>query len=235
MFDMLRQDLRYAWRSLNARPLFTSVAVITLALGIGANTGIFSIANWLLLRPVPGIGAQHELAEFEFAEAPGQNLGISWQNLSDIRESVTSFAGMTGWTPITLQVLTPGAPSMSIPAEAVGGDYFGVLRATTRLGRPILPNETIPGRPAHVAVISEQLWQTMFARDPNVIGRQLRGNKVELTIVGVAANGSARSAAQQHDGCVGPVFAVRGAPPHGPQSVTPSAAPACACSKPWDG
>jgi putative ABC transport system permease protein len=189
MFDALRQDLRYAARSLNRRPVFTTVAVLTLALGIGANTGIFSVANWLLFRPVPGVNKQEQLAIVEFAEAPGQTSGISWLNLADMLARQRSFSALAGFGRTTLQVLATNAEPQQIGAEAVGGDYFGVLGLRVQLGRPILPQETVTGRPTPVAVITDQLWTELFQRDPNVIGRTFTANKVSLTVVGVAPAG----------------------------------------------
>ncbi len=184
-FDSMRQDIRYTWRSLNRRPVFTTVAVLTLALGMGANTAIFSIANWLLLRPVPGLARPEQLALIEFGP-PGNTLGISWQNFEDLKKLVKSFAGVAGATPTALQVATEGAAARRIQAGAVDGNYFGVLGVEVQRGRPILPQETAPGHGVPVAVISDRLWSQLFQRDPAIIGRTLRANKVALTIVGVA-------------------------------------------------
>jgi predicted permease len=189
-FDALRQDIRYALRSLNRRPIFTTVAVLTLALGIGANSAIFSIANWLLLRPVSGVVRPHEVVVIEFARQRGNSLGISWLNLQDMRRSLTSFSALAGEvSSARLQVLVENAAPMDIDASAVAGDYFGLLGARVQRGRPILEAETAPGQAGTVAVISDGLWSRLFQRDPAVIGKTLRANKLALTIVGVAAPG----------------------------------------------
>jgi putative ABC transport system permease protein len=188
-FDPLWQDLRYAMRSSNRRPVFTTIAILTLALGIGANTGIFSIANWLLLRPVPGVAKPHELAIVEFAEAPGQSAGISWHNLTDLNVMQRSFEGLAGYGRTTLQVRAENGQPESIAAEVVGGDYFGLLGLRMQRGRPIHVAETATGRPAHVVVISDDLWTRLFARDPLVVGKTLRANQVALTVIGVTPAG----------------------------------------------
>jgi putative ABC transport system permease protein len=189
LLDVLRQDVRYAVRSLNARPLFTSVAVITLALGIGANTGIFSVANWLLLRPVAGIARPDELAVIDFGEAPGQSIGISWSNFRDMREQLSSFTALTGEvTGVSLQVTANGGAFES-EATAVGPDYFDVLGVKAQRGRTISNEETVPGRAAAVAVISDAFWTRHYQRDPSVLGKTLQANRTALTIVGVLPRG----------------------------------------------
>ena len=188
MFESTWQDVKYAWRSLNRRPFFSAIAVITLALGIGANTGIFSIANWMLLRPVAGVGAQEDLAVVEFANRPGNSLGLDWTNFADMRSRLRSVDGIAAAAFTNLQISVPNQSARLVFAHAVGGDYFGLLRTRMRLGRSILSEETEPGTTTSVAVISERLWTELFDRDPAVVGRTLHANKSALTIVGVAGD-----------------------------------------------
>ena len=189
MFDTLRQDLRYTFRSLNARPVFTTVAVLTLALGIGANTGIYSIANWMMLRPVAGVSDADDLVLIEFAESPGNTVGLSWPNFTDIQKLLNSFEGLAGSSITSLQVLSEGAPPLAITATTVGGDYFGVLKVGMQRGRPIYARETEPGQHSPIAVISDRLWTQLYNRDPAVVGKTLHANKLAFTVVGVAPKG----------------------------------------------
>jgi putative ABC transport system permease protein len=188
-FGALHQDTRHALRALNRRPVFSIVALLTLALGIGANTAIFSLVNWLLLRPLPGVTGQQELAIVEISREVGQSNGISWPNFADVANAQRSFVSMAGYGGADLQIQSDHAPPEGIRAQIVGGDYFGTLGMRMQIGRPINAAETVAGRPAHVVVINDALWQRLFQRDRNVIGKTVRANKIVLTVVGVTPSG----------------------------------------------
>lgn len=183
------QDLRYAARALRRSPGFALVAVLTLALGIGANTTIFNIANWVLLRPIPGIADPEELAVVQFQKDDGNSTGISYPNLVDLREAAPALSGLVGSAPASLQVSAENAEPLSLFGEAVTGGYFRVLGVRPQHGRWFLPEELGPGSEARVAVISDRLWHSFFEADPGVVGRTLRLNGSTFTIVGVAPKG----------------------------------------------
>ncbi len=185
----LWRDVQFGARLLWRRPGFTLVAALTLGLGVGATTAVFGVANWLLIRPLPGVSGSDELITVEFGtENPGQRTGISPQNLADLDGAATTLRGMAGWQPQTLQVMGPGGEPLEITGEAVGGDYFGVLGVRPGLGRLLDPSESQPGQPAFVAVISGALWRSLYGGDPEVIGKVLRVNRHALSIVGVVGD-----------------------------------------------
>jgi predicted permease len=179
------RDIVYGARLLRRRPGFTGVAVLTLALGIGATTAVFSVGNWLLLRPLPGAASPEELITIEFGTG-GRTTGISTLNLEDLRAGATALAALGGYQVQSLQVMTPAGTPAQLFGESVGGEYFEVLGVRPVLGRMLRPEESAPGQPTHVAVISTSLWRTLFGADPGVIGRILHVNRIPLTVVGVA-------------------------------------------------
>ncbi|MGH7554717.1 MAG: ABC transporter permease, partial [Longimicrobiales bacterium] len=183
------RDLVHGVRVLRRRPLFTLALVIMLGVGIGATTAVFSLANWILLRPVPGVANARRLVTIEFlGKERWEKTGISAQNLIDLDSAATTLNGVAGWQPQTLQVMGPGGRVVELSGETVGGgDYFGVLGVRARLGRLLTAEDSEPGRPSFVAVISSDMWRTMYGSDHDVIGRVLRVNRYPLTIVGVAS------------------------------------------------
>lgn len=187
------RDVVYGARLLRRRPGFTVVVMLTLGLGLGATTAVFSVANGLLLRPVPGVVDPDGLVTIEFSEFRdmdlGRRTGISPHNLADLDAAATTLIGMAPWQPQTLQVQGSEGRPIAITGEAVGGDYFGVLGVRPQLGRLLDPEESRPGRPSYVAVISGRFWREQFGGDPDVTGRVLRMNRHPVTIVGVAQDG----------------------------------------------
>jgi predicted permease len=182
------RDVVHGLRVLRRRPLFTLTLVIMLGVGIGATTAVFSLANWILLRPVPGVMNARRLVTIEFlGKEQWQKTGISAQNLIDLDAAATTLDGVAGWQPQQLQVMGPDGRAIELSGVTVGGgDYFGVLGVRARLGRLLTAEDSEPGHPSFVAVISSDMWRTMYGADPNVIGKVLRVNRYPLTIVGVA-------------------------------------------------
>jgi hypothetical protein len=181
----LWQDLRYGARMLSKKPGFTLIAVITLALGIGANTAIFSLVNTALLRPLP-------------VERPEQLVSInnvalklpviSYPNYRDFRDRNNSFSGMLAYryTPIGL---SHNGVNERVWGYLATGAYFEVLGVKPALGRFFTPDDdSAPG--AHpIAVITYDCWQKRFAGDAQVIGKTVIVNGRNFTIIGVAPQG----------------------------------------------
>ena len=172
----LLQDLRYGLRMLWKTPGFTVVAVVSLALGIGLNTAIFSIVNVILIRPVPRVKEQSNVV---WLRAP-----VSYPDYVDYKEQTQSFEGMAAATGTSEFSLARGGESELIKGEYVTENYFDVLKVSALSGRTFVKEE---GQiPIPVVVLSEHLWRTRFDSDRSVIGRQLSLNGLGFTVVGVA-------------------------------------------------
>ena len=183
---MIFQDLRYAWRSLLQRPGFTAAIVLTLGLAIGANATIFSWMDALVLNPLPGVPRASELVAVRFATPARSNLSFSYPNYRDVRDSAP--AGLTGLAvhdmlPISLRI--DGAPERAW-AQLSSGNLFEVLQVPAAMGRPLLPADEAAIGQSFVTVISDRLWRTRFAADPDILGRVVGLNGHGFTIVGVA-------------------------------------------------
>jgi putative ABC transport system permease protein len=167
-------DLRFALRSFRRNPAFTSVCLITLALGIGANTAIFSIVQAVILRPLP-------------YENPDRlyriRRGTSFPDLRDWTLQASSFSAIGGFRPQTFDYAREGEADR-FDGALVTGDLLNVLGARTRAGRPITRDDDRLGA-ERVAMVSAGFWRTRFASDANVVGRRMRFNDVPYTIVGV--------------------------------------------------
>jgi len=166
---MLR-DLRFGLRMLLKHPGFTAIVVVILAVGIGANTAIFSFLDRVFLRPLP-VNKPHELVLLKHRDQTGyEGDGFIYPVYVSFREqSQAMFSGLIAcW--LGLADLSVGNTDSQVPAMAVSSDYYSVLGVTPVLGRAFLPEEDrLPG--AHpVAIISHRLWQQRFGRDPSVLG-----------------------------------------------------------------
>jgi macrolide transport system ATP-binding/permease protein len=183
MIADLWQDLRYGARMLLKQPGFTLIAALTLALGIGANTAIFSVVNALLLRPPAGVEQAERLVS---VTSEGSSLGPSYPDYIDYRDRNTTFAGLAVFSPTTLH-LGAGGEAERIPATLVSGNYFTVLGVKTARGRTLITDDdTAPGANP-VTVISDGLWRRRFNADPNIVGQTVRLNGYPFTVIGVAS------------------------------------------------
>jgi putative ABC transport system permease protein len=180
----LLQDLRYAVRSLWKSPGFAIVAAATLAIGIGANTAIFSIIETVLLRPLPYRNPEQLLRLYETESAPGQ-YPFAGPDFIDWKTQNSTFQDMAlfSW-PQDMNLSGKGQPDhvAALPTEA---NFFALLGVTPLLGRTFAPGEDQPGKD-QVAVLSYGLWQSHFAGDPHVIGQILSLNSKKYTVIGVA-------------------------------------------------
>ncbi len=182
--DTLLQDLRYSLRRLTKSPAFAAIVVLTLGLGIGANTAIFSAVNAILLNPLPYheprelVTIQHLYPSLDGLEAP-----VSAPGFRDYQEKGRSFESMavqTGWA----ANLTGVGDPVRIQGAQVTGRYFTTLQVPALLGRTIQPGEDSTGRD-HVVVLSFALWQRLFGAEPGVLGRTVSLNGESYQVVGV--------------------------------------------------
>jgi putative ABC transport system permease protein len=181
----LLKDLRYAVRMLIKTPGVTAVAVITLGLGIGANTAIFSGVNAFLMRPLPVPEPDRLIRPIEIAEDRGTSDEISYPDFVDYREQSSSFAGLTAEDMVQAALNTESQNDV-IWGQAVSGNYFDVLEVKPAMGRPFLKEEDA-ARGAHpVVVISDSLWRRRFDADPNIVGKSIQMNARQYQVVGVA-------------------------------------------------
>jgi predicted permease len=182
-------DLRFAFRQLVKNPGFTAVAVLTLALGIGANTAAFSWIQSVLLRSVPGVTDGDQLVVIAPRHVSGNLIDtMSYPDLQDLAAHKELFTGIVAsqYAPVSMTV---GAEPEWAWAQCVTANFFDVLGVRPRLGRTFLPEEeaTPGGHP--VIVLSHAFWQRRFNGDSNVIGQTITLNRHAFTIVGVAAPG----------------------------------------------
>jgi putative ABC transport system permease protein len=180
--DTLAQDVRYAVRALAQRPGFTIVAVLTIALGVGANTAIFSVVNAVLLRPLPYPDADR-LVMVWTTTGSGNN-AAAWPEYVDWRAQSHSFEEMAVWRGQSVS-LTGGAEPERVAGAFISASFFDVVGARPQLGRTFRPEETDPATTAPVAVISHGLWTRRFGADPGILGRTLVLNGQPRTVVGV--------------------------------------------------
>lgn len=167
----LLQDIRYGLRMLVRNPGFTVVAVLTLALGIGACTAILSVVNAVLLRPLPYTDPERLVAIDEHNLKTGRGIGVSPGLFFDVREQTQAFEDIAFSTYGSFH-LTGGEFPEKIDVSRVSTNFFELLDGKPLLGRTFLPQEDQPGK-SNVAIISHGLWQRRFGGDPNVVGEML--------------------------------------------------------------
>ncbi|MBO0862762.1 MAG: ABC transporter permease [Chloracidobacterium sp.] len=193
LVEDLLQDLRYGLRTLRKSPGFNIVAVLPLALGIGANTAIFSLINALMLRPLPVKNSQ-ELALFSTVQPSmaDHGYGFDYTTYETFRDGNQSFTGVItadrGWRG-RLLVNEPGAGAESVQEQRVSGNFFSVLGVNAVVGRTLIEADDNPSNPQPGAVISYEYWRRRFGLDPQVVGQRVTVNDTALTIVGVAPPG----------------------------------------------
>lgn len=186
MFATLTQDLVYSARVLRKSPLFAGTAVLVIALGAGAVTTIYSAANSILLRPIPGVRDPGSLVQIVRTEDDGHgSLSASYPYSQQLRDNVHALTGVVAWTSAQLSIGV-GDTHTAAAGDLVTANYFDVLGVAPELGRFFVPAED-SGAGAHpVVVISHGYWQRALGGDPAVLGRILDVNGTPLTVVGVA-------------------------------------------------
>jgi predicted permease len=185
--ETLWQDVRYGLRLLAKSPGFTAVAVLTLALGMGANTAIFSVINAVLLQSLPFRNPER-LVQIRGTVGMERNASISYQDFLDGRTQSRSFEQMAAYTDAEF-ILNGADRSERLYGELVSEDYFPVLGVAPLLGRSFLPEENQVPRARAVTMIGYGLWQRAYGSDPEIIGKSIPLNGADYTIVGVMPRG----------------------------------------------
>ncbi|HKQ91054.1 MAG TPA: ABC transporter permease [Blastocatellia bacterium] len=183
--DEMFQDLRFGVRMLLKHPGFTAVAVLTLALGIGANTAIFSVVNAVLLRPLP-FAEPERLVSIAETHPEIHRVEVATPDFEDWRQQAQSFTDMAAWSLKDLgkTALTEAGEPEQLQSTCVTPNLFPLLGIGPALGRNFLPEENQSGRD-RVAIVSYGLWRRRFAADPNLVGRTIRLNSENHIVVGV--------------------------------------------------
>ncbi len=188
MIETLARDLRYGLRQLRRSPGFTATAVLTLALGIGANTAIFSVVNTVLLRPLPYQDAGRLMTVWSYNRSRGYDTDqVSPLDFADWRSQNHAFESMAASTEAAYTLTGVGEPSLII-AYSFSADYFHVLGVAPLLGRTFLPEEEQPGK-NHVAVLSYSSWKSRFSGDRGVVGKTIALDGAPYTVVGIMPPG----------------------------------------------
>jgi len=184
--DSVRQDVAYAIRNVLQHPGFTSAAVLTLALGIGANTAVFSVVNAVMFRPLQ-VKDSDRLAVIATARSPTPTLhGVSFPDLQDYRAATSDiFEDIAGYSVGFIGLAPEGGRPARVLVSWVTGNYFPLLGIRPDLGRFIQAGEGQPGRTDPIVVLGYSTWQRRFGGDPSIVGRMARLNGRPCTIVGV--------------------------------------------------
>src|SRR5215211_5892924 len=177
------QDIRYGIRMLLKQPGFTIVAVITLALGIGANTAIFSLVNSILLRPLPFRDPDRLVRMVQASPKLGlASWGVSQADFAAYREQNRSFESIAIYNNTATNLTGAGEPEC-LPVATVTADFFKVFGVNPLLGRTFVEGEDVQGK-NQICVISYAFWQRRFGGDPNIVGRMLNLNNTPAQVVG---------------------------------------------------
>jgi putative ABC transport system permease protein len=190
MLETWIQDFRFAVRLLRKSPLFTTTAALSLAIGIGANATIFSVASAMLLRPMPGLAEADRLVDVGRVGRGAEFDTVSYPNYADIRDRVTTLHG------VFAHQIEPSPMSLGRDGEAeriygslVSGNYFETLGTSAHIGRLLQPDDDRIGAGNAVTVLSHDLWTSRFASDPEILGRTVSINGYPFAVVGVAPRG----------------------------------------------
>jgi macrolide transport system ATP-binding/permease protein len=187
--ERLGRDLRYGWRSLRRSPLFAGMAVLSLALGIGANASIFSVINTILFRPLPNVEHASQLVSLNESLGGNNPLPLlSYPNYLDFRNRNSVLTGLAGIGFVTASV-GPKGNCQRIWAITVSGNYFDVLGVKPSSGRLLQPEDDKVRGGRAVMVLSYAGWQKRFGGDPNIVGAKFLVNGREFTVLGVTPKG----------------------------------------------
>jgi putative ABC transport system permease protein len=183
----LLRDIRHAARGLARTPGFATVVVLTLALGIGGNTAIFSVVDQVLLRPLPYPNGDDLVTIYEAGRNSPRPFSVSPANWLDWRRQSRTFSGFAAWRTAAFTLTGVGEP-LRVNGQLVSAEFFPVLGISPLLGRTISEQDDRPNAPS-VAILSYELWQSRFAGDPNTIGRIVQLNDRPVDIIGIMPAG----------------------------------------------
>jgi predicted permease len=186
--DDLTQDVRFAARTLRRSPGFTATAIVTLALGIGVNSGMFGLVNSLLLRPLYDRPGAVVSVFSRSGGAAGGMQGISYPDFVDLRDGTAAVFEHLAAAGVTFAGVDAGDGARRTLAAGVTGEYFAVVGSRLALGRTFTADEARPGAMSRVAILSYPLWQRRGGT-PDIIGRTVRVNGDPFTVIGVTARG----------------------------------------------
>jgi putative ABC transport system permease protein len=189
MWTDLRIDVADVVRTLGRHPRFVAGVSLALGIGVGSVAAVFSMANQLLLRPLPGTGNSEGAAFLEFNLPERRQVGVSGPDLEALRREATLLEGFTTYDNVRLQASVGGARPVAVEGYTVYGDYFEVLGVRPLLGRLLSAEESGPDADPLVAVISQNLWERLFDKSPDVVGRRFDVRGHAFTVVGVVAGG----------------------------------------------
>ena len=175
-------DFQYAYRQLAKSPAFTVIAIVTIALGIGANTAIFSVVNGVLINPLPYPGAQRIVILYE-ALPSFKDASISYPNFLDWQRMNNSFSSLAAYRPAGYNLTREDEPE-HLHGEMISAGFFEILGIKPTIGRTINKNDDRLGAPP-VAMISEALWRRDFAAMADIVGQRLILDGMSRTVVGV--------------------------------------------------
>ncbi len=175
--------MRHAFRQLAKSPGFAVLAIITLALGIGLNTSMFSLMNLLLLQPLPFPDKQH-LVRISRTTPQTRTAGFTAPDYLELTRALTNVSHVAGFRPWSFSLALPDRPPVNLNALRVAPEFFGTVGLNPELGRYFTADEDKPGN--HVVVLSHATWQAQFGGDPSVVGRTVRIDGEPTTVVGVA-------------------------------------------------
>src|SRR5215471_15868124 len=181
--EQIAQDLRYAVRMLRKSPGVTATVVITVALGIGVNTAMFSLLNGWLLRPLP-VPSPEQITVLASEQKEGSNGNFSYPDFLDFQRGTDSFSNLFGYA-FGIGGLSADGDAREIAYSSVTGNYFSALGVKPALGRLFLPGEGEKPGEELLVVLGYYFWQTKFRGDPHVIGKTVRVNGKQATVIGV--------------------------------------------------
>ena len=182
--ESIAADLKYAFRTLRHARGYTAIVVVTLALGIGANTAIFSVIRGVLLKPLPHRDGDRLLYLRQSSDGPGgDNISFSVPEVTDIRQGVPALGDIAEYSPFTFTLEgTEGATRLN--AGLVTGNFFDIMGLSPILGRLTRPSDDGPGVPP-VLVLTQEFWTTRFGADPNIVGKHVKLDGRSVPVIGV--------------------------------------------------
>src|SRR6267143_6614178 len=184
--NLFWQDLRYALRALAKNKGFTAVALLTLALGMGATTAIFSVMNAVLLKPLP-FAQPERLIKLEERHPDWADPGFTYANFVDVAKQARTLQQLAAYRSWLFTLTGEGEPQ-NVDGYRVSEEFFNVLGVAPQIGRTFLPEEMLVGNDA-VVVLSNRLWKGRFASNPNIVGTMCKINGIPSRIVGVMPAG----------------------------------------------